>query len=116
MALCIKALVPPGFMVTGASKLLTLQICADGSGKAMTTTIEVPLNNLPQNEHGKTGKADSPCAYSALSMASLFGAYATLLALELAFVLALGFAPGFASIFRRIAYLRPPLRGPPSAI
>lgn len=113
MALCVKLLVPSGYMIGGSSKILTVQICNDGLGLIETRQITIPLDaGSHQTEHGKT---DSGCGYSTLSMASLAGADAPLLAVLLAFIIALGFLVRAPARLVRASYLRPPLRGPPAA-
>ncbi|MGB5076795.1 MAG: DUF2946 family protein [Sphingorhabdus sp.] len=116
IALCIKALVPSGYMLNNMSKVLTVQLCADGSGAMVTRQIVVQMDGNPQGDTSSHGKSDTPCAYSALSMASLSGADAPLLALALLFIIAIGLASVQIAPFYRASYLRPPLRGPPAAI
>ena len=114
LALCIKALVPAGYMIGGSAKILTIEICNDGLGKRFTKQISIPIDSShgAQKQHGQT---DGRCAYSALAMAGLAGADAPLLALALAFILALGFAAQSPAPVARASHLRPPLRGPPAA-
>jgi hypothetical protein len=113
LALCLKVLVPAGYMVGGQSQTLTISICADAQGgQHLTKQIAIPVK-------GEDGKGDehaksAPCPYAALGMASLPGADTALLALALVFIIALGFAPAPSVPLRRTAFLRPPLRGPPA--
>ncbi|MBB5985760.1 DUF2946 family protein [Sphingobium lignivorans] len=111
-ALCMKALVPGGYMIGQSSKVLTVQICHDGLGEPITRQIVIPMNGEPGDHGSKQGKSD--CAFSSLSMASLAGAGPALLAIALAFIIALGFAPVRLPHPQRIFHLRPPLRGPPA--
>lgn len=112
-ALCIKALVPAGFMVAGGQPLtLTVSICADASGTGTTREIIIPAKADRAAGHGQ---AKGECAFGALAMGALGGADTVLLALALAFVLALGFAPHAAPDLPGTRHLRPPLRGPPLA-
>jgi hypothetical protein len=111
-ALCMKVVVPTGFMIGQNSKVLTVQLCTDGLGHAVTAKIAIPMKGEPSDSTGKQGKGD--CPFSSLSMASMAGADAALLALALAFILALGFTPALTSLLKRVSYLRPPLRGPPA--
>jgi hypothetical protein len=112
LALCLKLLVPAGYMVGSESRTLTVSICADAEGAHLTRQIVLPVKGEDgkSSEHGKS----APCPYAALGMASLPGADTVLLALALAFIVALGFAPVPAVPLRRTAFLRPPLRGPPA--
>lgn len=113
-ALCMKIVVPTGFMIGQNSKVLTVQLCTDGLGHAVTAKIAIPMKGEPSDSTGKQGKGD--CPFSSLSMASMTGADPALLALALAFILALGFAPARSSNPKRVSYLRPPLRGPPALV
>ena len=114
VALCMKIVVPTGYMIGQNSRVLTVQICADSLGHSTTAKIAIPMNGDPSDSSGKQGKAE--CPFASLSMASMTGADPALLALALAFILALGFAPVRASHAKRVFYLRPPLRGPPAVI
>jgi len=117
LTLCVKALVPTGYMVgAGATKFLTVQICSDGLQTHQVTQIAIPIHGGSKDGHTEQGTGDSPCAFSALSMASLGGADAPLLALALVFILALGLVTTVPAQLGRIFYLRPPLRGPPATI
>lgn len=116
LALAMKALVPTGYMIGTDSKVLTIQICADGSGQHFTKQIVIPMTGKPLDERGEQGKAGSTCPYSVLSMASLGGADLALLAIALAFIMILGFAPVRRPWLQGIFYLRPPLRGPPALV
>lgn len=113
-ALCMKIVVPTGYMIGPDSKVLTVQLCTDGLGKAVTARIAIPAKGEPGDSTGKQGKAE--CPFASLSMASMAGAQSALLALALAFILALGFAPTRATHPRRASHLRPPLRGPPALV
>jgi hypothetical protein len=113
-ALCMKIVVPTGFMIGQNSKVLTVQLCTDGLGHSATAKITIPMNGEPNDSTGKQGKGD--CPFSSLSMASMAGADPALLALALAFILALGFTPARTSLPKRVSYLRPPLRGPPARL
>lgn len=116
LALAAKALVPAGFMLSpSAGRVLTVTICADASGMPRQMQIAIPAKDDRPGEPADAGEADQPCAFSGLGHAALGGADPVLLAAALAFILLLGFAPPSALPLRDIAYLRPPLRGPPSA-
>lgn len=109
LALCMKVALPAGTMI-GDAKVFTIQICADASGARLTKQIVVPHSG---DEDG-TGKSAGDCPYAGLAMPGLAGADTPLLALALAFILALGFAPVRPATSRRIPHVRPPLRGPPA--
>lgn len=113
-ALCMKVIVPAGFMIGQDTRVLTVQICTDGLGHAVTAKIVIPVKGEPGDSSGKQSKGD--CPFSSLSMASTAGADLALLALALAFILALGFASSPIPLPGRILHLRPPLRGPPALL
>ena len=57
-ALCMKVLVPAGFMIGPNSKVLTVQICSDGSGHSITTQLVIPMKGEPNDSSGMQGKGD----------------------------------------------------------
>ncbi len=118
LAICMKALVPAGFMLGSDVTVLTVQICADASGGKLVKQVIVPHSGSTAGKSGETrgdgGKGSATCPYAGLGMAGLSGADPVLLALALAFILALGFLPLSAAPPRRISHVRPPLRGPPA--
>jgi len=114
LALVMKALIPAGYMLGEQARVLTVEICADASGAKITHDIVISHHGKPGETRGSQVKSDGTCAFSSLAMASLGGADPALLALALAFILALGFAPRASAPLQRIARLRPPLRGPPA--
>jgi hypothetical protein len=111
-ALAVKALVPAGYMLADTGgKTLTVAIC-DGSGP-VAMTIALPMD--PDHAKAPDGaKQDGGCAFSALAHATMGGADPALLIAAIAFLLALGFAPAAPPRVRRLAFARPPLRGPPA--
>jgi hypothetical protein len=115
LALCIRALMPAGYMLGHDVQTVTVQICADGISGEHTQQIVIHQqgDHKGADDHAK---ADGTCPWSGLAMASLGGADAMLLALALAFVLALGFAPVAATRPVQTPFLRPPLRGPPAFV
>ncbi|HTN14486.1 MAG TPA: DUF2946 family protein [Sphingomonadaceae bacterium] len=114
LALCMKALIPAGYMVSGGSKSIAVTICNGGDGAATPATIEIPAKGSPLGGKDAHGKGDGQCAFSSLSMAAMGGADAPLLALALAFILLLGLRPAARLPLARAHYLQPPLRGPPA--
>lgn len=118
-ALCMKALVPQGYMLAApatGTKVLTVAFCFDGlERRSVDIAIPVTGKSVPGHD-GPSGKDSGHCAFSALGFGALGGADAPLLALAWAFILALGFAPVTRHLVRRCEYLRPPLRGPPACI
>lgn len=113
-ALCMKVIVPTGFMIGQKSKVLTVQICDDALGNHAVKQIAIPMKDGGSDSGQKQGKGE--CPFTSLSMASMTGADPALLALALAFILALGFAPARLTLSKRIFHIRPPLRGPPALV
>jgi hypothetical protein len=113
LAFCIRAIVPAGFMVSPAAEtMLTISVCSDATGAFEAIRIPVPLKSSAP-EH-KDGAEPANCAFGGLGKLALGGADPFLLAVALAFILAVGVAPAVRPPHRRIAYLQPPLRGPPA--
>ncbi|MBW8783270.1 MAG: hypothetical protein JF593_01305 [Novosphingobium sp.] len=130
LALCMKVLVPAGFMFSGAGGSLALVVCPDAGGDplsgqaahhhrgpAVQGGMHVHAMHAVVAEHATAAhahaKGDGVCPYSAVAMASLASVDAPLLALALVFILALGFTAAPPLRARGRAHLRPPLRGPP---
>ena len=116
-ALCLKAMVPAGYMLDAAASTITVRLCNDASGTAAPAAIAIPVKP-GSSEHAdeRAQKAATECPYGALTLAALGGTAPALLALALAFILARGFAPVQAARPTRRAYLRPPLRAPPARV
>jgi len=110
-ALFARALVPMGYMPANDTRSFTVQLCSGVDATARQVTIAFD-GEPAQPESGKHGN-ESPCAFAGLAMSSLGGADATLLAVALDHVIALGFAPVAAPVLPGFFLLRPPLRGPP---
>lgn len=116
LTLCVKAAIPAGFMVSASpDRVVTISICADASGGLRQMQMVIPGKDQGDS-HSGDAKMDGQCAFSSLTHATLGGADAFLLALAVAFILALGFLPTAQLHIAQLAYLRPPLRGPPVAI
>lgn len=111
LALTMKALVPPGYMVGTSSRSLTILVCADSSGARSAVQV-----TIPQGSKDAASKDHKPCTFAGHGSPALAGADPIQLALALAFVLALGF---LAIALPRLAPSRsilPPPCGPPSDI
>lgn len=129
-ALAVRLLVPAGFMAGQADGRVMLQIC---SGYGPVTTMSPSDHEAMPMAAGHGGHAaamtgphgaghddgsghagtEMPCAYSALAHGAVAAADVVLLAVAIAFVMALGFAARPARPLHSRIYLRPPLRGPP---
>lgn len=113
LALCMKIMVPNGFMVGAGSRSLSITIC-DGGGPEQTRQISLPQPGHAHEIPGDSGKAPDVCPYAALGMAALSATPALLLLVALAFILILGIAPIAAPDPAPRPFLRPPLRAPPA--
>ncbi|MET3723539.1 DUF2946 family protein [Sphingomonas trueperi] len=116
-ALLMKAVLPAGFMPMQSGDTIVLGFCS-GYGPtpmAMSMPMAMPMKEHPSAPDEHQPKAEMPCAFAGLAMAGLPAVDPMLLALAIAFVLER--ATRTATILPRIVrvYLRPPLRGPPSA-
>ncbi len=109
LALAMKLLVPAGYMLGAKVHVLTVEVCADSSGERQFQKIAVPDN--AQADHADAGGA---CAWSTAAMPALSGVAPPLLALALAVILLLGFAPARRVHPPRADRFQPPLRGPPA--
>lgn len=108
-ALMLKILVPSGFMIGTEHGVITIEICT-GTGPMMA--MAMPGMDHKQDRQDHQGK-EMPCAFSALSAASMAATDAILLAVAVIFIIATVFRVTIKSPARAPAYLRPPLRGPP---
>jgi hypothetical protein len=114
VALLIRVVVPAGFMPAATHDgTITMRICSDTGHGPATMTIAVRGSRGDDGGEPRHGKSLEPCAYAGLAMPALGGADAVLLALALAFVLALAIRVEPSRPARTVAHLRPPLRGPP---
>jgi len=111
LALCARALLPPGYMLNAGPTSIEVQLCSNAAGPAMTTII-IP-HDVSDDGKADTHPAKAPCSNSSVGIDMLGGADGLLLASALAFILLLGFGrlPGLR--LSSPAHLRPPLRAPP---
>ena len=116
LALCVKAAIPAGYMMsTSPDRVLTVSICADATGGLRQMQMVIPGKDQ-EDSHPDNAKLDGQCAFSSLAHAALGSADAFLLALAIAYILALSLLPTAQLRIALFAYLRPPLRGPPNSI
>ncbi len=117
LALAMKAVVPAGFMLSaGGERFLTVTICSDASGTPKQMQIALPAGKGTGGDHSEAADKGQPCAFSGLGHSAVGGADPLLLAAALAFILLIGLAPLHAPPARELAFLRPPLRGPPASV
>lgn len=117
LALAIKALLPAGFMVSATDeRFLTVTICADASGTTKQMQIALQGKDDIGGDHSEVPDKGQPCAFSGLGHAALGGVDPALLVAAIAFILVARHALLRSPALGDIAFLRPPLRGPPSPI
>jgi hypothetical protein len=111
-ALMMKVLVPAGFMPTVSSGAISVQLCS-GQG-LQTAMLEIPGKS---GDHDPTEhkQSETPCAFSGLSSPVIAAADPALLAIAIAFILAMGFLPVAFVLPVASPSLRPPPIGPPPA-
>jgi hypothetical protein len=113
LTLCVKALVPTGYMVDRKAMVLTVSICADGLGTRTTQQMVIPMKSDPGSQSGENGKRDGNCAFTSLGFGALASVDPALLAVALLFILALGFTGFVQRRFAAPVRLLPPAQGPP---
>lgn len=115
--LLLKLLVPTGYMIGSEHGRMTIELCSGLAPQPMAVDMPGMHGDMP--DHGKSkdhGKAEMPCAFSALSAASLAAVDTIQLAALIAFVMSVGLAGLALPLPSRRAHLRPPLRGPPATL
>lgn len=110
--LCLKAILPAGYMIASASHVLTVTVCAESAGGQVVHQIVLPGKPQPL---APKGNAQDKCPQAPLGMAMLAGGDLLLVALAVAFAMAFGLAPLALPLLRRRTWLRPPPIGPPAA-
>ena len=113
--LLLKVLTPTGYMIGSDHGRIAITICSGTASRTMT--MEMPGMHGDLAGHGNPkdhGKAEMPCAFSGLSTAMLGSIDPVQLAALIVFILALGLIATIPPALSRAAYLRTPLRGPPS--
>lgn len=107
MALAVRLAVPVGFMPAATAAGVTIVPCP---------AAEPVHAAMPGMHHGHEapGKAAADCPFAGLSLPSLGGADAVQIAALVLAIFVAGLRPAVLPPQRRIAHLRPPLRGPPA--
>jgi hypothetical protein len=110
LALLMRLLLPTGFMPDVSAGKITIALCT-GHGPAV---VEMAMpSGGGHHDHGQTAKHDMPCPFASGSTHGLAGVDPILLAIAIAFVMALCLRPVAVARIGDAPYLRPPLRGPP---
>lgn len=103
-ALCMKVLVPAGFMPVMSGGTMTVIVCSGVMRQAVTVAIPGKVADKPE----------LPCAFGGLGTPGLAATDPILLAIAIAFVMATGFAALSLPVPAGSRHLWPPLRGPPA--
>lgn len=112
-ALLMKVLVPTGYMVSASAGSITIEVCS-GYGPQRMVMVMPGMGHRPDQKNDP-GRAEMPCAFTGLSVSSLTGADPLVLAIAIAFMIFTAFRiPMRPATPSGPAYLRPPLRGPPT--
>lgn len=114
-ALAVKLLVPSGFMIGVVNGHAVLQECSGVVAPAQKAHAHhgASADERAEHRHGQHPAAEMPCPYAALAQAAVAPLDPLLLAVALAFTLALGLRIAVASHVSATPRLRPPSRGPP---
>ncbi|WP_395329401.1 DUF2946 family protein [Novosphingobium sp. BL-8H] len=112
LALCLKAVVPAGYMPTTQGSTLTVELCS-GSTPGGKVTIALPTRDGHANENASK-TMDHPCAFSSHAAAAIDTVLPALLAIALAFVFVAAILREPLALRAIRAQIRPPLRGPPA--
>ena len=113
IALLIQALIPAGWMLSASrATVIEVTICSEGTLGAHKLRPPVPREEPPQDVHDPV-QSTGRCTYSILSAAVIVDEAPVISALRVIACLLLS-APSLQISVLPIAYLRPPLRGPPA--
>ena len=78
--------------------------------------IAITIAGLDHQKKSDAGKGDSPCTFAGHGAPLLAAADPIVLAIAIVFIMATVFRVVSRGVADRVAYLRPPLRGPPAAV
>lgn len=111
-AIGLRALMPAGYMTSASAAGMTIELCSGVTGQL----VAVALPGTHHSDDGDRGKsrADGPCAFSGLGGGALSAVDPFILAVAIAFIMATVFRRATTAVTAPPAFLRPPLRGPPS--
>lgn len=114
-ALALRMLVPAGYMIASDHGRIAITLCPGATPPAATMMAMPGMDHAmpghgPSKEHDK---AETPCAFTALSAQALGGADPLLLVVALAFVAAMALRAAPRATVPAAPHLRPFSRGPP---
>ena len=112
LALLLKLVIPTGFMASASNGTLVIEVCASSGPR----TIAITIAGLDHQKKSDAGKGDRPCTFAGHGAPLLAAADPIVLAIAIVFIMATVFRVVSRGVADRVAYLRPPLRGPPAAV
>lgn len=122
ITLLITMLVPAGYMPDVADGAFVMQPCDDQrvpDPMADMAMVSGDHAQADQSDHhdgdGSPDRFNTPCVFAGLSIPALLPVDPLLLAITIAFIIAIAFRAAPTRIFGRGLYLRPPSQGPPAA-
>jgi hypothetical protein len=110
-ALCLKALVPTGYMPAAPDTGLIVALCSGAMPAGSTMTMTIPQKGSHQ-DHG-TSTADHPCAFAPLAAALTGADLVPLLLAALAFVFVAAIVRQPLALRATTARFHPPSQAPP---
>ncbi|TCM18721.1 hypothetical protein EDF56_104253 [Novosphingobium sp. PhB165] len=114
VALCLKAVVPAGYMPAAQGGPLMVELCSGAASTGGKVMVALARKGGAGNDAGKA--MDHPCAFSSHAAAAIDAALPVLLAAALAFVFVAAILRAPLALPALRTGLRPPLRGPPATI
>jgi hypothetical protein len=110
-ALCLKALVPTGYMPAAPNTGLIVALCSGSMPAGSTMTITIPKKGSHQ-DHGTT-TADHPCAFAPLAAGMTGADLAPVVLAALAFVFVAAIVRRPLALRPTPTRIRPPSQAPP---
>lgn len=110
-ALCLKALVPTGYMPAAPDTGLIVALCSGSMPAGSTMTITIPKKGA-QQDHSTT-TADHPCAFAPLAAGMTGADLAPLVLAALAFVFVAAIVRQPLALRSTAERIRPPSQAPP---
>ena len=112
-ALLMKVVVPAGFMPVATGRSITMELCSGFGPEKVMAAMPGMGDHKGSPDH--SGKGDMPCGFGGHAPPAFSTVDPILLALAIAFIIAAAFLSAPLSRVALPTYLRPPLRGPPTA-
>lgn len=110
-ALCLKALVPTGYMPTAADNGIVVALCSGTAPAGSTVKITIPRKGTHQDH--STSMADHPCAFAPLCAAMTGGDLVPMVLAALAFVFVAAIVRRPLTLRALAERVRPPSHAPP---